>query len=52
MGALGAACVLEANEKPRVGFPPALSEVLKAHLGQRTKDIKKRYFYQPVYPAE
>ena len=48
----GAACVLEANEKPRVGFPPALSEVLKAHLGQRTQDIKKWYFYQPVHPVE
>ena len=33
--------VLDANEKPRVGFPPAFSEMLKAHLGQRTKDIKK-----------
>ena len=41
LGALGAACVLDANEKPRVGFPTALSEVLKAHLGQRTKHIKK-----------
>ena len=51
-GALGAACVLDANEKPRVGFPPALSEVLKAHLGQRTKHIKKWYFYQPVHPVE
>ena len=30
------ACLMQ----PRVGFPPALSEVLKAHLGQRTKHIK------------
>ena len=41
LGALGAACVLDANETPRVGFPPELSEVLKANLGQRTKHIKK-----------